>query len=122
MRALFRIIIKLKTDTMYGLQLSYILGFQVLPYFRNEHIHAPAKEVIVLAPNAHQYLVPFKHTVGIKAQKPYQVRFPLRKLMIYFFAAECKISIIKKKIADLEYYRPGIIFLFASFHEYLYPM
>ena len=72
---------------MYGLQFGCGLRLEVFSNLRYEHIHAPAQEVIVLAPNVHQYLIPLQYTVCIEAQIAHQVCFALRELVFYFIVA-----------------------------------
>ncbi len=50
------------------LQLNAILFLKVLANFGNEHIHAPAQEIIFLTPDIHQYLFPLQHPVDVEAE------------------------------------------------------
>jgi hypothetical protein len=51
--------IKTKTHAMYCLEVHLWVGLEIFSQFGNEHIHAPAQEIIVLSQDVQQDFFPF---------------------------------------------------------------
>src|SRR6185437_5615437 len=93
-----------ESDAVYGLQINVRIGLEVFAELGDEHVHAPAQEVVVFAPNVEQYLLPFQNAVGVFAKEFQEIGFLLREVEDFGADGELQIRIGEIELTDGEGY------------------
>ena len=85
-----------------GFQVDLWVGFKIFSQFGDEHIHAPAQEIVVLAPNVQQDFFSFQDTIGMFAKKFQEVGFFLGEVEDIGADGEFEIGIREIELANGE--------------------
>src|SRR6185312_9253303 len=93
-----------ESNAMDGLQINVRIGLKVFSKLGDEHVHAPAQEVVVFAPNVEQYLLPFQNAVGVFAKEFQEIGFLLREVEDFGADGELQIRIGEIELTDGEGY------------------
>src|SRR5579871_2410091 len=92
--------IEAETYSVDGFQVHLRIGLEILPQLGDEYIHAPAEEVVVLAPHVEQHLFPFQDTVGMFAEKFQEIGFFLGEVEHFLADGELQVSIREIQLPD----------------------